>query len=415
MAEKKKRFDSINDDLTDIMIQYPNISYNYIERFAPIYYPIAMIEVDLNERSFEDFEAIQLIVLKLYALGLNTPDKIASAAGLNSNYVRRMLKVLAGYGHIADGKVTELGKESIAKGKKIELKRTASRFQVNALNGQFIKVKDVISDKQLDTIDETRFSVAHMTALSGASTQYLVEQIQNERYKDYVLNKRGVLNINADSINNIRFVGLEYALSYVLKLKGCQPVILTKRYDSTQKEFSERIKWKPFSISDSNLKKYGIGTTAPQSTTLEQEYIDKTIRLIDEAAKERITPDKYEEMLTNAYPFNLSHMRKNVQTHRAIYEANSLSIHRYNGKLLHMLKDFGERNVSIFSNDKLFGNMLYVVPGAEVSVVANQFVDKINDLGWRRVRNYLDDQFESDKDYENLLSDISSSLNQLVR
>ena len=135
MAEKKKRFDSINDDLTDIMIQYPKITYNYIERFAPIYYPIAMIEVDLNERSFEDFEAIQLIVLKLYALGLNTPEKIANAAGLNSNYVRRMLKVLAGYGHIADGKVTELGKESITKGKKIELKRTASRFQVNALNG----------------------------------------------------------------------------------------------------------------------------------------------------------------------------------------------------------------------------------------------------------------------------------------
>ena len=52
---KKKRYDNINQDLSTILKTYPYIELSNIESFVPVYFPIALVEIDTVEESFENF------------------------------------------------------------------------------------------------------------------------------------------------------------------------------------------------------------------------------------------------------------------------------------------------------------------------------------------------------------------------
>ena len=101
----------------NILSQYPNIHPTDIEFAAMVYYPIAKIEVVAYEKTEEDFDSVQLIMLKFMAEEIDD-NAIAELTGVNSSYVRKMREYLTKIGMLDDknGRLTEMGAESIAKG-----------------------------------------------------------------------------------------------------------------------------------------------------------------------------------------------------------------------------------------------------------------------------------------------------------
>ena len=90
--------------LRDICEKYPQINIAELETFAPVFYPIARIEADMKEKSFEDFEAVQEAVLRFILLGFKQEEEIAELMGLNKAYILKMMKLLLSYGHIDERK-----------------------------------------------------------------------------------------------------------------------------------------------------------------------------------------------------------------------------------------------------------------------------------------------------------------------
>lgn len=119
---KKKRYDDLNQDLSTILKTYPTLSVADVDAFIPVYFPIALVEIDTVEESFEDFEVIELTVLKLVSLGVETSHEISELLAIDEKYVKRVLKLLIGYGHIKNNKITEIGLRSLERGQKIEKK-----------------------------------------------------------------------------------------------------------------------------------------------------------------------------------------------------------------------------------------------------------------------------------------------------
>ena len=208
---KKKRYDDLNQDLSTILKTYPTLSVADIDAFIPVYFPIALVEIDTVEESFEDFEVIELTVLKLVSLGVETSHEISELLAIDEKYVKRVLKLLIGYGHIKNNKITEIGLRSLERGQKIEKKAGKQIFQVNALNGTIMKFEDVISERQLDDREHTRFRVAHMMNMMGVKTQSLIDQLKTgDNYMNFVNSGKNEI-VNLVGIQDIQLKEKQYA------------------------------------------------------------------------------------------------------------------------------------------------------------------------------------------------------------
>lgn len=159
----KIRHANINDALDDILTHNPQVDVEKVDRIVPIYYPIAVVEMEMGERSMEDFETIEYVILKLFASGITAVNLLSSLTGLDKTYVEEILKMLYSYGHIVDGKITPLGLESVKHRARITLKRSKQKFQIDAMNGNLLKVKETISESQMSEIDETNVHYAHLS------------------------------------------------------------------------------------------------------------------------------------------------------------------------------------------------------------------------------------------------------------
>ena len=134
MAQDKKTpykvgRNEVLDALDSIRDKYKKLPVADIEKFAPVYYPIAIVEMNLDEMTFEDFESVQFAILNLVSLGITDYKVVADTLGLSSNYVFKVFRLLAGYGHMDEKGITKLGMESITTGKKIVKAQVWQKFQ----------------------------------------------------------------------------------------------------------------------------------------------------------------------------------------------------------------------------------------------------------------------------------------------
>ena len=80
MAEKqqqKKHNYEVNTVLDRIMAQNPQIIPSRIELFTEVYYPIAILEMEVSETTFEDFDLVPLTVLRFVDAGLGSAKEIS--------------------------------------------------------------------------------------------------------------------------------------------------------------------------------------------------------------------------------------------------------------------------------------------------------------------------------------------------
>ena len=275
-TEEKKRINNVNQRaclyaLHDILDEYPAMQKENINFFAPIYYPIAIVEMEVQEKRFEDFELVQISVLRMVAAGLTDPSVISKTMGLSEKYVREMMKLLYGYGHIDEkNRITATGMESLQTGQKVTEVNVVQRYQVDVYSGEIFNLAEKINETSIDDIENTNRYVGHLDSPEYISRYRLIEQIkkanQDGEYKLY-RKSYSPLNINATGINpdTVRFVELQYAASSMMLAEGWRfPLVFSKRFNAVPDSGSKRFMIMPlYATSQEIIRKYNFPEDIP--------------------------------------------------------------------------------------------------------------------------------------------------------
>lgn len=288
-----RRLLAVTDALNEILTQYPRIRPAHIETFIPVYYPIAMVEMQMQEHTFEDFETVHLAVLRLVALGIREPELIAATLSLTAGYVEKVMHLLTGFGHLQGGDLTPLGQESLNQGKKITLKETMQTFQVDALNGTLLKLPKTVAEKSLAQLEQTTIKIGHLGSLEGISEDVIRGQLEGDRGMDYIYHNADILHANVSSIRDVRCTQICFAQSYLMKLtEQTVPIVFAKRYDKTQKLLRDRFSWQPYSISNPQVaQRWGFKENTPISTAPANESLLQMQRMLADALAHTDIPE----------------------------------------------------------------------------------------------------------------------------
>lgn len=257
--EKARQKIRLANAVAQIRRHYPKITPETIHFAALVFYPVALVEVVAWEKSIEDFDSVQLLILRFIGLGMGQ-DEIAGLTGLTPAYIVQIKELLYGYGHIApNGTITDIGKESIKNEKKIEYKESKRHVQLDALSLSIIPYEK--------SVDETTFyekSFAHgsrhypvgvISYPEGIDAQTLEAQLKGIDYGKMAGAKD--IHVNIVSISEMRCLKLRYAIACMLCLDGSKAPIVFGRRKGQEKA---NTLWIPFGIESEHVRQcYGFG------------------------------------------------------------------------------------------------------------------------------------------------------------
>lgn len=385
--------------LEDIRAKYSRIRLKDIESFAPVYYPIAIVEMLLDERTFEDFETVQLTILRLVALGISDHKVIAQTLGLSPNYVFKVMRLLAGFGHIQGTELTELGRESLESGQKIVTVQTLQKFQVDALNGTLLKVRQTVTDNMLNDKDQTAAIIGHLNFLDGISTQTLRMQLTGDNCDNYLQQSSGILHTNVTDIREARCTQIKYAKSYMLKLKGhTHPIVFGKRYDKKEKEIKDRFSWQPFSVTNERISSQcGFDPGTPISTEAADSYVTQLYAMMTERSQKVDLEQETEKAVMSVYPFAQNALRMlpaGPGGHPAV-QVDEQALVTYRKWLIDFLTGIHADGEYLITNEYLYGRLIHMqTDSPKLRYLAQLLTEKIDQLGRLEIVQVLEKEFK---------------------
>lgn len=403
--------------MDDIHEKYKKLPSADIEKFAPIYYPIAIVEMNLDEVSFEDFESVQYTILKLISLGVTNHVVLAETLGLSPNYVLKIIRLLNGYGHLDENGITELGRESISQGQKIVKSQVWQKFQLDALNGTLLKVDQTITDNMLNDRRQTNITIGHLDYLDGMSVQEISTQLAKNNLSKYVHQKSGIINTNVTQINDVRCTEVKYARCYLMKVRNCdEPIVFAKRYDCSKEDVKERFSWQPFSVKSATiLEKYEFETDIPFNSDIARRYIGQLYSmLIERGEKVNLVEEIYYAM-RKVYPFEKIGVdivsTDGVEVPTVNIDERAFRIYR--SWIINFLIGIRNDGEYLITNEKLYGHVISLrTESLKLLDLAKLIYNKIDKYGKLNVLKRIRDKC---KDYEgdNLIKTIEKEVRSI--
>ena len=402
-----KRKIKIDFALRDICLRYKSIKKSEIEIFAPVFYPIASIQADMQEKTFEDFESVQEAVLKFVNLGFDSEEVIADLMGLDKDYVYSMLKLLFTFGHIDNKrKITELGKASLSEGKKITLARTKQVFMLDAINCNIIRI-----DRDLDRtvvenahqLEDWEKNIQFLDHADGISKSRIEEVLTKTQYNT-LRRIRGGLNINVCDVSNVECLGIKFIKSYLIKVKNHPPVIFIKRYDFNA-EGTDRFFWLPFSV-ESRAEAEFLGLDSDSVSI----HAGTAKEIIDDVYK-RILESMNSEKMNERLNSKAEHYRQvcgiDLVGKGLDVKVSSGDVIEYSNKLLFILKEFSEDGNYLIVDDNMSGKFFYLYPDKSDTLL-KECSDKIKSImdkySYERVVSHIEGNYnENDNVIKELL------------
>jgi hypothetical protein len=350
-----------------IISRYPKIKIPDIELFTPVYYPIALIEMDFDEQSFENFETIQLAVLQFVNSGILDPNVISSSMGIgNPNYIYNVLQLLKGYGHINNVGITDLGKQSLSEEKKITLSRVKQQFQLDALNGTLIEIDQNLISSSIKSSNETEGFIGHLNYIDGIQEEYIEKQLRSRGFDHFKKYKSTILNSNVLQIHNMYCIGMQYAKCYLLKLQSVNmPIIIGKRFNSKGATDEDRFFWEPLSIPPQASRFFLDCHPLNNNSPAADQYIRQLQNLINESAKSIDPLDNVTKTLRE-WNSGLTIREQSLQiyTNSSLRLANICVEHtdfnKFNGALLGLLDVLTYSEEYLLTSPKLYGRLVSI-------------------------------------------------------
>ena len=405
--------------LDDIHEKYTRLPSTDIEKFAPVYYPIAIVEMNLDEESFENFETVQYAVLKVISLGILDHEAIANTLGLSPNYVSKVIRLLNGYGHLDKDGITDLGRSSLEVKKKIVKSQVWQKFQLDALNGTLLRVDQVITESMLNDRDQTNITIGHLDYLDGMSVQEITTQLAKNNLSRYVEKKEGIINTNVIKINDVRCTEVKYARCYMMKVRNCdEPVVFGKRYDAGRKNIKERFSWQPFSVKNRQLAdKYGFEENTPINTEVTKRYVGHLYDLLMQREANVDLIDEISYAMKKVYRFDDSGVEI-ARTDGVVVPTVNIderAFRIYRTWILSFMIGINNDGEYLITNEKLYGHVISLRTESLLMMdTAQLLVEKIKQYGKSEVVNRIRNKF---KDYEGdgLIDSIYKELQSIGR
>lgn len=422
MAKDQKQQNRITKNealaaLDDIHEKYKRLPSTDIEKFAPVYYPIAIVEMNLDEMSFEDFESVQYSILKLVSLGVLDHRVIAETLGLSSNYVFKVIRLLNGYGHMDGGGITQLGLDSLRSGQKIVKSQVRQKFQLDALNGTLLKVEQTITETMLNDREQTNITIGHLDYLDGMPVKEISDQLAKNNISRYVHQKAGIINTNVTGINDVRCTEIKYARCYLMKVRNCEePIVFAKRYDGSKKEVKERFSWRPFSVkSKAVLDKYGFEQDIPFNSETAKKYVGQLYQMLLEREKKVNLVQEIQYAMRKVYPFEEAGVEiartEGIVVPTVNIDESAFRIYR--SWILNFLIGLQNDGEYLITNEKLYGHVISLRTESLKMLDLAELLDAcVQKYGKGNVVKRIKNQF---KDYEgsDLIDRIEKELKKL--
>lgn len=403
---KSSKYEAINV-LNFLRGRYSRFAFGEVELFAPVYYPVAIVEMQLEERTFEDFETVHLAVLRLMELGITDYKLIGATLGLSPNYVFKILRILTGFGHINGAQVTELGRQSLAEEKKITTNRTRQKFQVDALTGQFLKMDGVVSESMLTERDKTRLVVAHIDHLDGVTVESLNKQLTGEDSGKYLYHRSDILHANVTAITDVRCVEIKYAQSYMLKMKDAKELfVFAKLYDRTKKEMKDRFSWGM--LRGIKLDRF----YTPTGFDPKDNLLAKMYKLLSEQREEVEWEEEIPKALCRIYPFEEDDLVVDTDPPAVWISTEGLGVYR--DSLLTILCELYQTGEYTFTGDYLYGTVCKLkTTDRDLRALAKLVAQKADKHGLSTIKQKLREHFETLERYMSVADEITQVLDEL--
>ena len=346
-------------------------NYNYITpdkitNFASVFYPIANIELEMQERTFEDFEPVQFAVLKLMNLGYKNPKVLSKLLGLNAIYIGKIQKLLFGYQLIDDSdNVTSLGKESLKANKKIQLVNTKQIFQLDPINGTLIKLDNAIQKDRFRDKGSLPTRVAIIDYPDFIDSDIIVSNVTNDDFRSIMAQKNGILNTNVEKITSIKCLEV--------------PLIFSKREDFTKIRASERYKWLPFSVPNEKTANVLNLNSFVYTNKNNQVLINDRIRQLFEIADSEKVHDLVNSKITDimdAYYINPDYVTHNSYDN-SIRLDNKAAFKNRDIRTVNNLYKLAKDGMLITSDDSFAGKIVRIYSTNPNIISASRKLQKI--------------------------------------
>ena len=440
IVKKKKNgltyMDQVHSIMGEILKQYPELRMQDISSFCPVFYPIAIIELSMKEKTYEDFDSVQLPILRLLYLGICDAGIISETLGLSENYINRILKYFEGVELIDSmGNITNLGKESVIEGKKITLVATEQKFQIDALSGSLIRLDQSIDRMSFVDKSETDIKTGHLMCEDGVDIDELESILQDSEQKESFLKKKaGVINSNVELIEDAKLDGLEYAKAYMMKIEQIDEILVwIKRLNPNYSEdmfFSKRYIWMPFAVSNEELrKKLDVTDVVPRQDYKQSQYVKELDELMirtqehffeignadnKDKNKNQNKTNIYEDIESDIR--NLLNIEKEEKieieygnaTKRSLASIHFNNIKKYSDRLIDVLYETAGNDKYVTTSGRLYGHMVELLFDEAIVSVSKKIKYNIDEIGIKKSK--LKKLFHS----EGILGDVIVNIDRLL-
>lgn len=227
-----------------------------IECFVPFECPISIVDADVKEYVIDEYDTVELFVLRLYDGGIRTSAEISDLTGISASLIDKILRTeMLVYGHIDPntGAVTDAGKETIAMNVQNEnavqqaLYSSKRELQVDALTGTLIKAGRELLKHKMDYFDEESEYVC--VPLSSVQIDNELSREIEERLQFYMDNDYMKKDTSIDRIEGFTAKELKYRNAFYVKMEYLpHPFILISWYSYKEQYIA------PIAISQSDSK-----------------------------------------------------------------------------------------------------------------------------------------------------------------
>ncbi len=222
--------------------------------FHFFYCPISVALVDADEYIREEYESLELLILKLYDAGLTTVDAISTVTGLDKNLIAKTIELLKkAYRHIANDQITELGRLSINEGIKHVIYEVKREIQFEAITGTVLDREiEQRKDKLLKGLDP-RYS--RPLPINTVEMDVEVTKDINKRLDEYKNLEKSVFDKNIKSVRKVTTNMLRYTSGYAVSFDFLpDPFIILRGRSFSKTEKRSVLMWKPTAISQDNAQ-----------------------------------------------------------------------------------------------------------------------------------------------------------------
>lgn len=426
--------------LREILLTYPNLRAEDICFAAPVYYPIALIELMMEEDIFEEFDSFEQDLMQFVEeIGAN-PEALATVMGLEPSFVRKLMRSLVGRGFMTEGGLTKIGRESLETGARISTKTVGQIFQMDAINRRLLRFEELLDEDELSKRRETDKNCGMLSCWDGISMLEMDEQLAEIPKEDFLRTRSMIFPPNIREITSQKCKGVRFAKGCMLGLRYTvrnarkeRAVIFgkrTMRMTDKGKEGKRCNVWLPFSLPDETMLEW-----CRFSEEIVVDYSD-LVRIFYRKACEKqvehmtrdensdgyqITAEKYRNHIKNSHIDIDSHIEIEYISGDGIYRGMHVKlfmdtrINRPAG-LLNMMQNLSARGSDLYVRfDWKGGLILFQTMDEEFKHLADIIKETISLYSYEKVKQYLDDVMpyeKGDASYAYCFSDIAAMLDR---